>query len=264
MCKQDVSTDFTQRYLATPDSEGVAAFEAARNNIPSPLGSPTPSLHLREWARASLVCRQWKDALTAAIGVSIYLCADIPPAPHTFVGFEFTVPGFMVYRTLCERLETIDHVLDASECFLQMADELGLETTLKGEQAEWAAGERSCVPLHGSCDTFHVAFRERCTKKLEHLGDVAADTQQLDNAIVQYSAALSLDLLVPRIFIKRSKVYLAKGGWEDALHDANQVRLPYLAWVVLINAETLGNNPPFIFMGCEERVDRVVQSGFNE
>ena len=53
----------------------------------------------------------------------------------------------MVYRAICELLETVDRVLDASECFLQMVDELGLETTLKGEQVEWAAGEWSSMLL---------------------------------------------------------------------------------------------------------------------
>lgn len=75
---------------------------------------------------------------------------------------------------------------------------------------------------------FVVDFRQRCTERLEHNGDVAADTQQPADAIVQYSAALALDLQNPHIFIKRSKVYLAKGLWEDALRDANQVRSSYL------------------------------------
>ena len=67
--------------------------------------------------------------------------------PTLSVRFEYTVPRFMVYRAICELLETVDRVLDASECFLQMVDELGLETTLKGEQVEWAAGEWSSMLL---------------------------------------------------------------------------------------------------------------------
>ena len=47
----------------------------------------------------------------------------------------------MTYRVVCERLETIDHVADAVECFHQMTTELGGETNLHGEHSEWALGE---------------------------------------------------------------------------------------------------------------------------
>ena len=51
------------------------------------------------------------------------------------------------------------------------------------------------------------------------------DAQQYDNAITRYSAALSVDPAVPQdVLIKRSKVYMTMGLWEDALDDANQVR----------------------------------------
>ena len=51
--------------------------------------------------------------------------------------------------------------------------------------------------------------------------------QRYDDAISQYSAALSLDLSIPYVYIKRSKVYMAKGSWKDALDDVNRVRLQY-------------------------------------
>ena len=52
-------------------------------------------------------------------------------------------------------------------------------------------------------------------------------TQRYDDAISQYSAALSLDLSIPHVYIKRSKVYMAKGSWKDALDDVNRVRPRY-------------------------------------
>jgi tetratricopeptide (TPR) repeat protein len=65
----------------------------------------------------------------------------------------------------------------------------------------------------------------RCAEKLEHLGDIAAEAQQHDEAIYHYSTALSLNPVIPQdVFMKRSKVYLAKGLWEDAMNDANQAR----------------------------------------
>ena len=114
------------------------------------------------------------------------------------------------------------------------------------------------------CDRLPLAFRERCTEKLEHLGDAAAGTKQLDEAVIQYSAALSFNLPVPHVFIKRSKVYLAKGLWQDALHDARQVSPPWLGWVVLVDAEALGNSRSIISMELRERVDGVGKSRFDE
>jgi hypothetical protein len=51
------------------------------------------------------------------------------------------------------------------------------------------------------------------------------DAQRHDDAITQYSVALSLNPAVRQdLLIKRSRVYVAKGLWEDALDDTNQVR----------------------------------------
>ena len=69
-----------------------------------------------------------------------------------------------------------------------------------------------------------LAFAKRCTEKLEHLGDEAAKAQEHDDAIAWYSAALSLNFPAPHLFIKRSKVYVARRLWDDALNDVNRVR----------------------------------------
>ena len=47
----------------------------------------------------------------------------------------------MIYRVICECLETIDRITDAVECFHQMMTELGGETDLHGGHSEWALGE---------------------------------------------------------------------------------------------------------------------------
>ncbi|KAF8551245.1 hypothetical protein OG21DRAFT_1487133 [Imleria badia] len=184
-------SDFTQRCLATSTlgCSGVASSKLARHNehgTLDPILAAISSSLLKQWARAKLTCSPWKDALTAALG--------------------FETPRSMTYRAICERLETIDRTLDASECFLQMMNELAGKMTKHDVQATWA-----------------VAFGRRCTEKLEYLGDGAAEAQQQDDAIAWYSAALSLNLPIPHILIKRSKAYVAKRLWEDALLDANQV-----------------------------------------
>lgn len=64
----------------------------------------------------------------------------------------------------------------------------------------------------------------RCTKKLEHLGDIAAEAEQYNDAIMQYSTALSLNPASPRdVFVKRSRVYMLKALWGDAIDDAKKV-----------------------------------------
>ena len=55
--------------------------------------------------------------------------------------------------------------------------------------------------------------------------------QQHDGAIAWYSAALSLGRPITRVLIKRSKLYMQRGLWKDALDDANQVCRPYLMQV---------------------------------
>ena len=131
-CIPLISAEFVQRYPSTRKSDAIAALK------PSPL--------LNEWAKARLVMDgSWTDALAATAGVGIVLCSRMSPGPD-IVGFELAAPKFTVYRSICECLETIDRILDASKCFLQMVDELAGETTTHRAQVEWAAGERLCIP----------------------------------------------------------------------------------------------------------------------
>ena len=65
---QFISTDFTQRCLATPECNSDMDFIEAQHNetmITTPL--------LREWAKAILVNNSWKYALNNAVGVSAFL-----------------------------------------------------------------------------------------------------------------------------------------------------------------------------------------------
>ena len=61
---------------------------------------------------------------------------------------------------------------------------------------------------------------------LEDLGDTAITSQKHDEAIARYSSALSLDPAARvDILVKRSKARASKGLWNDALTDANDVRV---------------------------------------
>ena len=54
-------------------------------------------------------------------------------------------PRFTIYRAICECLEAIDRISDASTCFLQVVDELAREAIMHGELAEWVLGEHLCM-----------------------------------------------------------------------------------------------------------------------
>lgn len=49
------------------------------------------------------------------------------------------VPRFAIYQALCERLDALDCIADASKCFHEMTKEVTQET--EGEQTNWIVGE---------------------------------------------------------------------------------------------------------------------------
>ena len=62
------------------------------------------------------------------------------------------------------------------------------------------------------------------------------DNQRYDEAISNYSAALSLNTpSLEGVLIKRSKAHMATGSWKQALYDANQVHHIYLMVVNLVD-----------------------------
>jgi hypothetical protein len=129
-CIQAFPLDFTRRCFCAPDSDGGAA--AQHDNAPTPL--------LREWAKATLARPSWKDALIAAI-VSIFVWCSTLRGIDTPMVLQFTLPRVTIYRVICERLEAIDRVTDAIECFLAMTSELGGEVYMSGPMTEWVSGE---------------------------------------------------------------------------------------------------------------------------
>ena len=67
-------------------------------------------------------------------------------------------------------------------------------------------------------------FKFTCCGKLERLGDNGVNANEYDEAILQYTTALSLNpVALQDLLDKRSKAHASKGEWEDALNDANEV-----------------------------------------
>ncbi|KAF8129810.1 hypothetical protein EV363DRAFT_1417516 [Boletus edulis] len=186
------ASDFTQQCLSNLEHDGRAVsstIEHGDSLRSHTISNPqTPTTLLNVWARASLAHREWKEVLIAAV--------------------DFLAPRFTIYEAVCERLKTIDRIADAVECFHEMTNELGGET----------------LKLHGGHLGWALDFKQRCSEKLEHLGDKAVNVERYDDAISRYSTALSLIPSSPQaILIKRSKARLATGAWKQALEDANQV-----------------------------------------
>ncbi|KAF8549281.1 TPR-like protein [Imleria badia] len=176
--------DVTRQCLSVPENDGDAASIVSRQDegttLHVALNSLTRTQLLGEWANATLASDSWKDALAT---------------PTSFV-----VPRLTIYRIIYQRLETINRITDASECFGQMVDELVEKENTHDEQIGWVLG------------------------KLESLGDAAIVAKRHDEAISHYAAALSLHPAAPQgLFIKRRKAYIAGGLWKDALNDANKV-----------------------------------------
>ena len=190
--------------------ESIAIHEEAMQLAPCDLDSPTHTQFLKEWAKATLAGGSWKDALVTAASVSIFFFSDLPSRPT--LGLKFVVPRFTIYLIICECLQTIGRITDASECVRQMVDEFD-------DQVQLALGEWSRIP----CGCV-LNFERRCSGKLEDLGDAAMSAELHGVAVSQYSVALSLNPAAPQgLFVKRSKAYTASGLWEDGLNDANKV-----------------------------------------
>ena len=129
----------------------------------------------------------------------------------------------------------------------------------------WVSG-RACCFGWPSCDLFILDFIRRCGEKLGGLGDAAAEAQRHDDAITHYSVALSLNPAVRQdILIKRSKVYVTKGLWEEALDDTNEVRDSVFWKSDLTDEKSLGNDArSVVSMEPRERIDGVGQSKINK
>lgn len=80
-------------------------------------------------------------------------------------------------------------------------------------------------------------FTGRCVAAFESMGDAATHSHAHDEAIEQYSVALSLNPPAAQgLYLKRSKGRALKGIWDDAISDANEVQpfiLRYLVFDVM-------------------------------
>ncbi|KAF8120149.1 hypothetical protein EV363DRAFT_1374870 [Boletus edulis] len=158
-------SDFTQQCLSTLEGDGHPVSNTDSRMIYTT--SDTTSL-LRVWAKATLVNSGWKEALVAAV--------------------NFVIPKFTIYQVVCERLETINRIMDAVECFHAMMSESGEKIDMSVPMTEWI------------CD-----FTQRC---LSAHGDAPSSANRDPNTTL------------PSLLRAWAKAKLTCGSWKDALLSA--------------------------------------------
>ena len=83
------------------------------------------------------------------------------------------------------------------------------------------------------------------------------EANQYDEAVSQYTAALSLDPRSPQdLLVKRSKAHADKAEWEDALNDANQVVFFFNSFNFVHADEHCSGNRSWsiLFIGLREEI----------
>jgi tetratricopeptide (TPR) repeat protein len=101
-----------------------------------------------------------------------------------------------------------------------MISELGQEC----EQARWTLREWSYMQYWQHLRDHSLSeFKSHCCEQLEALGDIANDVQRHEEAISQYSAALSLNpTILQRLSVRRRKTHAMTDMWENTLNEANE------------------------------------------
>jgi hypothetical protein len=114
---------------------------------------------------------------------------------------------------------------EAVESLGEMRRNLGENVRTRKDNAGWITSEHGHSFRYRS-HTIHLnlAFTQQCLKSLESLGDSALASQNYTEAIIHYSATLSMGPVTrDGILVKRSNAHAAVGAWNDALNDADEV-----------------------------------------
>ncbi|KAG8214193.1 hypothetical protein J3R82DRAFT_10984 [Butyriboletus roseoflavus] len=141
----------------------------------------------------------------AQVPVQIHLSPQLEAIMLMF-RWNFDGLGITVQRCLCEALYAVGRTREAAEALLKMISTSGEEVRKGVGHSEWVTD-----------------FMRRCIATFETEGDTASSSGNHEEAINQYSVALSLDPTAHGLFLKRSKARALKALWEDALRDANKV-----------------------------------------
>ena len=116
---------------------------------------------------------------------------------------------------MCERLEAIDRVTDAIECFHEMMTELGGEAYMSGPMTEWVSGEFMFYLFVSYIQPFWSDFTHRSLS--------APETNS--NAPTPHTT-LNASSLTP-LLREWVKVKLTRDLWKDVLLSAVSVSISF-------------------------------------
>ncbi|KAF8451947.1 hypothetical protein L210DRAFT_3514866, partial [Boletus edulis BED1] len=183
--KWDLSADFTQQCLSSLKNAGLAASDAFQHGDP-------PILHAN-----------------FNLQTPIPLLRDL----------QYVVPRFTTYVALCERLETIERITDAVECFYDMTSEFGGDFMFTCLSAVTRAATLS-------------AFTQR---RLSAHGDAASNTNRDANMSTIHTT-------LPPLLREWAEAKLTRGSWKDALLSAVGVSIsfccPYKLGIEIVHSRS--------------------------
>ncbi|KAG9313282.1 hypothetical protein JVU11DRAFT_5586 [Chiua virens] len=121
-------------------------------------------------------------------------------------GKPFDLMDIPTLRRVCETLYDAGYMKAAAEIFAKMIGKISSETRANWVTTDWV-----------------MEFSKKCVALCEHFGRLAFESTQYEEAIAQYTTALSLDPSDPApLLIKRSRVHIVVESWDDALCDADK------------------------------------------
>lgn len=132
-------------------------------------------------------------------------CAPLETISLIF-GWRFSGLDIAAQKRLCETLYNEGRTAEAVEILFSIIRTSGKEIHMSTDTAGWFAD-----------------FTTSCATSLESDGDNAYGSGNHVDAVIRYSAALSLRSSTPAsLLMKRSRALAAASLWEGALQDANE------------------------------------------
>ncbi|KAI6156824.1 hypothetical protein BKA82DRAFT_4335576 [Pisolithus tinctorius] len=129
--------------------------------------------------------------------------ATIAGKDNNIFGWNFNRVDIITQQRLCEALYAEGCTPEATDILLNIIQK---SDTDRNAIVDWITD-----------------FTKKCAAKLEHAGNDTFRSLELNEAIAQYAAVLSLSPASPAsLLVKRSRAQAAKGLWGEALQDANE------------------------------------------
>ncbi|KAF8555002.1 hypothetical protein OG21DRAFT_1603126 [Imleria badia] len=252
-------SDFSQRCLSTPGiNDNAASNTTPPNNVlisHATLNLVTLTPLLTEWAKATMVNRSWKEALVAAVGFVVPRFTVYRVVCERLVTIDRFTDASECFRQLVDELQEQDDeqskwVLDFKCRCLEKFESRGdiamsveqhdnailhysLKKTLALAEKTLASAKNILAEKTLAEKTLSekILAEKFLAKKIQvektlvekTLAEKALAEKILAEKILAEKTLVEKALAAAGLFIKRSKAYITKGLWDEALDDANMV-----------------------------------------